>query len=104
MQDKFKLNETVTAIPESIFGTHGKYVKINWTGEKNRNKDYKRIYRRKLQNQIIFNSSVFILYNRYQLLFWSSLYNTKRSSITWRYSRYHKVLSRSKSIIFCENT
>ena len=34
-QDKFKLNETVTAIPESIFGTHGKYVKINWTGEKN---------------------------------------------------------------------
>ena len=34
VQNKFKLNDTVAAIPESIFSTHGKYVKINWTGKK----------------------------------------------------------------------
>ena len=34
VQNKFNLNDTVAAIPESSFSTHGKIVKINWTGKK----------------------------------------------------------------------
>ena len=43
VQKKFNLNDTVAAIPKSIFSTHGKIVKINWIGKENWNQNDKRI-------------------------------------------------------------
>ena len=40
-KNTFNLSDTVAAIPQAMFNTHGKYVKINWTGKKTERKGLK---------------------------------------------------------------